>query len=122
MPVYRFRTKATHEAYQAVKEARKGSGHCALCKEAPTVSFEHWVIYPNDFPYDAIAKVHDLIVTKRHVTFAELNEAERAELEHLKQTYLNERYDSLIESLPVRQSIPLHAHYHLVISHDVIKE
>lgn len=79
--------------------------------------FDHWVIIPNGFPYDAIASTSHMISTKREVAFDWnlLNEQEKAELEHLKETYLKEHYDVLWENLPRGATALHHFHLHLLV-------
>ncbi len=79
--------------------------------------FEHWVIIPNEFPYDAIATVNHMIATKREVPFdwRLLTPEEEKEIEYLKETYLNENYDVVWENLPKGQTIPGHFHLHLLV-------
>ncbi len=78
--------------------------------------FKHWVIVENDFPYDAIAKEHHMLVTKREVpcNFSLLNDEEKEEFELLKRDYLQENYEVLWENMPTAQSVSGHFHIHLL--------
>lgn len=79
--------------------------------------FEHWMIIPNDFPYDAIATVNHMILPKRAVSFdwQLITDDEKRELELLKQTYLSENYDLVWENLPKGQTVPGNFHLHLLV-------
>lgn len=78
--------------------------------------FEHWIIIPNGFPYDAIADPSHMIFTKRDVAFdwSLLNEKEIQEFEDIRKTYIAEHYDVLWENLPSGQTIPGRFHLHLL--------
>lgn len=79
--------------------------------------FEHWVIIENKYPYDAIAKVSHLILTKRKVAFDWnlINKEEMEEFSKLRSSYLAENYDLIWENLPRGQTIPGHFHLHLLV-------
>ena len=74
----------------------------------------YWKIVTNDFPFDRIAKSHDMLVLLRHADA--ITEAEREELEKLKNGYVNEHYQYIIEITPNTRSIPGHYHLHLVVA------
>ena len=80
-------------------------------------TFDHWVIIPNKFPYDAIAAISHQIFTKRTVKFDWdlLTKEEIAELTHLKKTYIADKYDVVWENLPSGQTAPGHFHLHLLV-------
>lgn len=112
-----WRTEAMHAKYE---EGRKGvisDGSCPLC-EAPSKSeFKHWRIVENIYPYDAVASLHDMLVTKRHISKDnELTKEELDELHELKETVLNETYTFVMEALPRNKSVPGHYHLHLIVS------
>lgn len=89
-----------------------------MCDREPLISFEYWKIIANDFPYDRITQKHDMLVPLRHVVGRELSDEERSELEKLKETYLGERYQSVLESLQSAMTIPSHFHVHLLVLKD----
>lgn len=110
-----WRTTETHRRYMKYIEAGGLDNGCRLC-EAPTLHETiYWRIIPNNYPYDRVAEIHEMIVPKRHTVGNDLSEAERLELELLKQTYLNKHYSFIVESLPKAKSIPAHLHLHLMI-------
>jgi hypothetical protein len=86
-------------------------------KESCIKEFEHWVIIPNEFPYDAISTTNHMIATKRAVAFdwRLLTLEEEKEIDMLKETYLNEHYDVVWENLPKGQTVPAHFHLQLLV-------
>ncbi len=80
-------------------------------------TFKHWVIIPNDFPYDAIATTNHLLFTRRKVAFNWdlLTKEEIDELTQLKNGYIADNYDVVWENLPSGQTAPGHFHLHLLI-------
>lgn len=111
-----LRTNETESKYQEDQKAGLLDHGCIFCDLEPVVEFEHWKIIKNKYPYDKVTCVHDMIYPKRHVAEKDLNEEEINELAHLKGTYLNERYQFIIEPLPKHKSIPNHFHIHLVVT------
>lgn len=86
--------------------------------EPRIAEFKYWYILDNFYPYDTIAEVHHIIVLKRHVAlkWSLLNQEERDELEELKVNgYINKHYDTLLENLPVAQTVPGRFHLHLIL-------
>lgn len=77
-----------------------------------------WRIIDNAFPYDEIAKVHHMLVPKRHVPDEEITSAEWAEFARLKKGYVNDTYEFTIEAVPRRMSIPGHMHLHLIVENE----
>jgi hypothetical protein len=92
---------------------------CPLCDEQSIREFVYWRLIPNSFPYDRIAKKHDMLVTKRHVQEQDLTDDEKAELFHIKQNELDE-YPYIVEAHQKQKSIPHHFHLHFLIPKDVI--
>lgn len=78
--------------------------------------FNYWYIVPNMFPYDAIAVQHDLLVLKREVSeWKDLNPEEIQELLSLREGYLQENYEAVMENMPIVKTIPAHFHLHLMV-------
>lgn len=109
-----MRTKETQAKYKAYQDAGGLNDGCVLCDRKTTKEFKYWKIIPNDFPYDRITEIHDIIFPVRHVTEYELNADELAELRELKEKYLNENYEYIIESTYKMKSVPEHHHLHLI--------
>jgi hypothetical protein len=78
--------------------------------------FDHWMIIPNDFPYDAITDQHDMLFTRRPVVFDWdlLTQQELDELHIIKKTYIADTYDVFYENLPRGRTVPGHFHLHLL--------
>ena len=89
-------------------------GECILCKKDSIAEFEHWRIIINDFPYDRIAKVHHMVIPKRHVSEDSISFEEWNELALLKGGYISDNYDYIIEAAHRNKSIPGHFHLHLI--------
>lgn len=89
-------------------------GSCVLCEKVPLHKFVHWKIISNDFPYDLIAEVHEMIVPIRHSIEEGLTQEERDEFFEIKQGYL-QKYGYIIEATRTVKSIPEHFHLHLII-------
>lgn len=111
-----LRTDKTAAAYEAAIAEGKPEGGCRLCsdKEAVLQEFEHWFLMDNRFPYDRYFSKSHMLVSKRHVKEADLNEAEKAEFQDLRNGYLSEHYDSILDHLPKQKSLPNHCHMHLI--------
>ena len=77
---------------------------------------EYWKIIPNQYPYDAIAEVHHLLVPVRKVVNElDLNVMERVHLDECKAWIRDEQlYDMIIMNFPHQQSAPQRLHYHLI--------
>lgn len=86
---------------------------CVLCDKEAISSFTHWKIITNDFPYDRIAKTHDMLVPLRHVIEGSLTDEEHQELLDIKHGYVNDHYDYIIEPTHHGKSIPTHLHSQL---------
>src|SRR5690349_1325706 len=94
--------------------ARTPDGVCPLCADDALETFTYWKIMKNDFPYDAIASVHHLLVPIRHVGEQELTQEERAELHSITYDVLPFEYGYLRENLGKTRTIPQHFHLHLL--------
>ena len=110
-----LRRKESEERYQNVVKGGALERGCVLCSAQAIQTFSHWKVIHNDYPYDKIAEVHDMLVPLRHITEEELSAEEKQDLAALKAGYLNLHYQYLIESFPKNKSIPDHFHLHLVV-------
>jgi len=115
-----YRKKKTLEKYheyQKIKESEKSA--CDFCHEEPDnkkLSFEHWKIIKNIFPYDRIAEYHDLLIPKRHFRKeSEMTGEEREDLVFIKTQILSKqkKYDCVWENFPHVRSVE-HYHVHLL--------
>lgn len=110
-----FRTPQTAEQYRAHRASGALERSCPLCDTDPLEQFTHWKIIPNAFPYDRIAKQHDMVVPLRHVDEDGLTEEESIEYQALKRTRLQD-YEYIIEASSKNKSIPAHFHLHLLVA------
>jgi diadenosine tetraphosphate (Ap4A) HIT family hydrolase len=111
-----FRTPELEAVYRAHIEAGGNDGACPLCGAPSITEFEHWRIIANKFPYDRIAEVHHMIVSKRHATDEEIAPEEWREYQSLKTGYINDTYGYIIEPTRQKKSLPGHSHLHLIVS------
>lgn len=110
-----LRTKKVQNAYRETMVSGTHDKGCALCDKVALKTFTHWRIVKNDFPYDLIADVHDMIIPLRHTTDVGLSKEEWEELQVIKKAHLNETYQFIMEAMTWTQSIPAHFHLHLVL-------
>lgn len=93
-----------------------GNRYLDWTQEQPIREYEHWVIIPNRYPYDAIFVQHDLLIPKRHFSFIrEATNEERHEYYRIKKELDGEGvYESIIENFSNSRSVQKHFHAHLV--------
>jgi len=89
---------------------------CPLCEKEPLQDFGLWRIVDNSYPYDRIAKVHHMIIPARHVSEDGLTKEEQEQFRELKNSYIADNYDWIIEATHNNKSLPAHFHLHLLIS------
>lgn len=106
-----WRTPDSEETYRI---ARQGfSGECRICRIPVKREEGSFYIVANEFPYDAVSAVNDMLILKNHAP--RLNITQIEELEEFKRKLGEERfYDLLLENLPCRKTIPDHFHLHLI--------
>ncbi|MCA9358443.1 hypothetical protein KC902_04245 [Candidatus Kaiserbacteria bacterium] len=111
-----WRTLHTHNAYAEAIESGEYNdpSFCHICEAPSVIEFEHWRIIQNKFPYDEIARRHDMIVPKVHKKEEDLTAIELQELRELKIGHINDTYQMLMESVPKNKSLPQHFHLHLL--------
>lgn len=78
--------------------------------------YQHWKIIKNNYPYDAIAEVHDLLVPKR--IFSVLSEASDEECTEYREILLSlekeHQYEAMLINFTKNQSVSAHFHLHLL--------
>jgi hypothetical protein len=115
-----MRTSKGEEKYREYKAKGGLDGGCRLCEAPALQSFTYWKIVENKFPYDAVASKHDMIVPLAHQNINKIPQEAWWELSQLKETFISEHYDFMIEATKRRLSIPAHFHLHLtVMRHDL---
>ena len=110
-----LRKRISDEKYDEYQANGGLTGECPLCTAPVIKEFEHFKIITNIFPYDKVAEVNDMIITKRHVAERGLNNAEQEELTEVKHGYVADNYEYIIESTHHTKSIPHHFHLHLIV-------
>lgn len=77
---------------------------------------DYWIIVPNQYPYDRIASVHDLLVPRRLIgQQSEMSKDELAELIGIKESsWFKDTYDCILENVPRRRTLKHHYHLHLI--------
>jgi hypothetical protein len=111
-----WRTETMHQKYEEERQTDVRSNECPLCAAPALETFSHWKIVENRYPYDAVAQVHHMLVTHRHISSdTELTAEEYTEYLSLKKATLNEAYTFVLEALPRNKSIPGHHHLHLIV-------
>ncbi len=115
-----LRTRKTAAKYRKFIASRTVGNGCDLCKSPHIKSFKHWKIIKDDFPWDRIAKVHHMIIPKKHVTEEKLTEVERKELLVIKVQYISPIYEVIAEATNRKKSVLDHFHLHLIIPKDNI--
>lgn len=109
-----LRTPATFQKYSS--NPKRSAEECFICTAPALETYYLWKLVKNDFPYDAVARAHVMLVPKRHIaTGEELFGAERLELDSIKRT-LNSlgAYDAAIENFTIGRTFQPHYHLHLV--------
>jgi len=83
-------------------------------------TFNHWVILGNLYPYDLIAKEHDMLMPKR--VFGKMSDCNREEWDEYKEIInlleAENRYDAVLENFSRGRSILRHLHIHLLVYKD----
>ncbi len=106
------------ERYKKWSKDNKGASKNPLQHliEKPIKEFKYWLIIENEFPYDAIAELHHMLVPKRSVAFDWdlLSREELEEYNFIRKEYLPELYELIWENLPKNRTIPEHFHVHLL--------
>lgn len=106
--------KGNTRYFRCLKSGKVESAFFGTCKR--TRSFKHWFITWNEYPYDRIARTHDLLVSKRKFASSEgMTKAERDELEKIKKIFTRtQEYDSVMENIPHQRTIRDWYHLHLI--------
>src|SRR3989344_490047 len=92
-----LRTPESEARYKVVVASPDFKKSCPLCEKPVTRTFTHWKLIKNEYPYDRIAEVHDMIVSKRHVTEHELTQEEWKEFQDIKHSYIQDTYEWIFE-------------------------
>jgi hypothetical protein len=114
-----LRTPPIEEAYHQYRASHDFDAHCPLCEKPAITQFVHWKIVPNDFPYDKLAKAHNMIVPLRHTVEADFTPEEVEELRQIKHRIMvSPEYDFVMEITEPHKTIPPHFHLHIIALKD----
>lgn len=106
--------RRTPTAEAAYKAALESGARATFDKTVAVQEFKNWRIIPNEYPYDAIAEVHHLLVPKRQIEdLLQLDEAEMTEFLLIKRIFTKE-YDVMWENTPKGRTVPDWYHLHLI--------
>ena len=115
-----FRTPKTEQKYAEHKAGGGLDGGCRLCKHPALTLYQYWKITDNNFPYDRVAKKHNMLIPLRHATELDLTEEERNELLAIKHSAaIQENYEFIVEPNWNKKSIPNHFHLHLLVVKEI---
>lgn len=113
--MYSLRLKKTKDSYLKRRKSKKDAD-CPICSRIPLAKFKYWKIIKNNFPYDRIAKKHDMIVPLRHIVEKDLKREEYLELIKIKNNFLKkEAYNYIMEATAHTKTLPEHFHLHLIV-------
>ena len=108
-----LRTLETHAQYERHMASEFHPKSCYLCSAKPLKAYQHWKIIENQFPYDEVATMHNMVVSLRHTSEHGLTPEEVTEYKKVKMD-LHEEYDMIVENTRMQKSIPGHHHLHLL--------
>lgn len=106
-----------HRYHDNPKRKLDASSSCFICTATPLIlNAKHWRLIHNDFPYDAVATLHLMLVPVRHIaTASELSTDEQAELQTIKALLDHEgNFDAVIENLARGRTYLPHYHLHVL--------
>ena len=115
------RSTASHTDYTEFKSLHsadtKRLGLFDFTEETILREFTNWIIIKNRFPYDNVAKVNDMLVSRRPIGrhYDGTKEEENEYHEILKLLAKEDYYDALIENFPNTKSVKNFAHTHLIV-------
>lgn len=114
------RSKNTHARYKQEIETHpnmRTEHHYDPLQDTVIKEYTHWYIIKNNFPYDNVAEVHDMLVPKR--IFKDLTGASPEELTEynqiMKELHAEGYYDSFQNNFEKDRSVLRHLHIHLLV-------
>lgn len=108
-----WRLPESETIYAEVRSKWNGDDPCRMCKIPPTREIGSFVITPNEFPYDAVCSLNDMLALKECAPSLTIEQV--VELEGIKQVLGAEGfYDLILENMPRKKTIPGHWHIHLM--------
>ena len=118
MQPYNPRSDRSQAAYNEEIAGRKADFD--LSKETILEEFEHWVIIENRFPYDNIARINHLLVSKEPISsIIVADQVVKNEYDFImSQLASSDDYDAYIENFPKATTVKTHHHLHLIAWHN----
>lgn len=115
MNTYQPRSLQVETAYQEYA-AHNDVSQLSYSTNEILKSFEHWVIIPNKFPYDNIASLNHLLVSKEPLTsLCEASPEVKAEYESIIEKLSNDnQYHALIQNFTQSTTVTKQFHVHLI--------
>lgn len=111
MTIVTLRRESSEEAY---RKARDNGDLRPIADEQPIITFNHWRIVDNRFPYDIAFKKHHLLIPKRKFAeHSEMTVSELSELNEIHSNYIAYEYDMMFENTPSARSVKDLYHIHL---------
>lgn len=109
-----LRTPETAALYH--KNPARTEGPCFICNAPIVKAWGQWKMIVNEFPYDAIARKHMMLVPLRHVnTWQHLTDVEVDELKAIKEILDEDGFfDAMFENFTSGRTFLPHYHLHLL--------
>lgn len=106
-----LRTAATFARYH--NNPKRHALECFMCRVTGHRSYRYWRVIANEFPYDAVAEDHMLLVPRRHIANREdLSTWEKKDLDNIMRDLDKIKlWDAVMEN--TARGRTQHQHYHL---------
>ena len=110
-----WRLPESEQVYTIYREANKDKfqNRCLICEIPIKQRLGLFNIVPNEFPYDAVSTLNDMLVLAVHqpcLTIPLMRELEKTK--ELLAWYGT--YDLMLENMPSKKTVPGHWHLHLL--------
>ena len=115
-----LRTPHTQAQYNEYRRHVTPDTPCFLCLKAD-VTYEHWKLVKNSFPYDIIAQpnTHFMLCPKRHVAEEyDLNDEESEERNRIIRYDFSKAFSCIMLNFEHARTHKSHLHYHLWVNRD----
>ncbi len=114
----------TEEKYQDFKKQHKDNPEALelfdFKQETIIRDFTHWMIIKNRFPYDRMARINHMLVSKQplRTQYDASTEARNELITIMKLLEKEAYYDAYLENFPKTKSVKQHVHIHLICWHN----
>ena len=109
-----YRSDETEAKYVEHAKAQPADAPCPICAKPSIKEFAAWRVTANEFPYDKIARDHQMLVPKRHIAETDVTNEEWLEFNEIKRGFVNDNYDLIMERTQRTKTVPAHCHFHLI--------